>query len=169
MGAGVVDVVFAPDGVAGLGEDVGERAAEDRAAGVADVEGAGGVDADELDHHSFLVAEVLVGVTAALVADELEVVGEPAVGEFEVYESRGGQPDLFDDVGGFGEGGFDRFADLHRRSFEGAGEGQSDSAGVVAAEVLVGFADLDFEVVGVDLWQSAGLDGLCDGLLDQLA
>ena len=67
LGAGVVNVVFAGDLVAGGLEDGGEDAAKDGAAGVADVDGAGGVDADEFDHDLAGVgglecAEVVAGV-----------------------------------------------------------------------------------------------------------
>ena len=49
--AGVVDVVFALDLVAGLGEHVGQRVAQRAAAAAADVQRAGGVGADELHLH----------------------------------------------------------------------------------------------------------------------
>ena len=160
LGAGVVNVVFAGDLVAGGLEDGGEDAAKDGAAGVADVDGAGGVDADEFDHDLAGIggwegAEVVAGVE-----DFAHLPLEPLGAEAEVEEAGRGDPDLLDQVVG-GDKVDEGFGDVNGGQPGGAGEAEGQAGGEVA--VLGVARTLDFHdghgVEGEEALASSSLQG----------
>ena len=163
LGAGVVNVVFAGDLVAGGLEDGGEDAAKDGAAGVADVDGAGGVDADEFDHDLAGVggwkgAEVVAGVE-----DFGHLLLEPLGTEAKVEEAGRGDPDLLDQAVGGDEVG-EGFGDMNGGQADGAGEAEGQAGGEVA--VLRVARTLDFDdghgVEGKEALATSGLQGPFD-------
>ena len=95
--AGVVHVVLAGDDVTGAGEQAGERVAVARKPTVPDVQRAGGVRGDELDHHPLAVSEIGPGVVVDAAGDDVvQHLVEPRVVEPEVHEARSGDLDLGD-------------------------------------------------------------------------
>ena len=85
--ARVVDIELAPDLGPGAGEHLGQRVAEDAAAGVAHVHGAGGVGGDELHHYLLAAHGVGAAVVRALGGDGGHDLAVPGGGEAEVYEA----------------------------------------------------------------------------------
>ena len=143
LGAGVVDVILAGDFVAGSLEYGGEDAAEDGATGVADVDGAGGVDADEFDHDLFWIRRVNSAVVVVCVQDCVDLALEPPGMEAEVEEAGGSGPDIFDEVVGGDEAG-EGFCDVDGGEAGGAGKAKGKAGGEVAVPGVAG--PLDFDV-----------------------
>ena len=100
--AGVVDVVLAADLVAGAVEHPGQGVAVAAPPAVADVDGPGRVGRDELDLDPFAVARCRGGRSRPRPRSTQlgQGVVQPAVVEPEVDESRTGDLDPVDDVGG---------------------------------------------------------------------
>ena len=163
LGTGVVNVVFAGDLVAGGLEDGGEDAAKDGAAGVADVDGAGGVDADEFDHDLAGIGgwegtEVVAGVQ-----DFGHLLLEPLGTEAKVKEAGRGDPDLLDQAVGGDEVG-EGFGDVNWGQADGAGEAEGQAGGEVAVLGVARALDLDdgHRVEGKEALATSGLQGPFD-------
>ena len=62
LGAGIVDVIFARDGIAGEGQQIGERVAEDRAAAVPDMHRPGRIGRDVFDIDLLALTRVAAAV-----------------------------------------------------------------------------------------------------------
>ena len=106
LAAGVVDIVFLFDVVALRRQDISQRAAQNRPPPVPDVEGAGGVDADELELDTAALAQVEVAVGFARRPDGVHLPGQPVVAQGEVDETGWGHGDAFDFGGGLNKGGY---------------------------------------------------------------
>ena len=86
--AGVVDVVFAYDAVAGEREQVGERISDHRPAAVPHVHRTGRVGGDELDVHCPTGAERRSPIAIHLLRDDRQFISPGLVGQPKVYEAR---------------------------------------------------------------------------------
>ena len=93
--AGVVDIELAPYVVACAREDGCKRIAQNAAARIAHVHGAGGVCGHELDHELFALADVAVAEAVALLGDVFENVGIPLAAHTEIHESGACDIDAF--------------------------------------------------------------------------
>ena len=132
--AGVVHIEFPPDLIAVPIQDAGQGVAQDAAAGVAHVHGAGGIGGDELHHDLLPLALVQTAVVLALAGDGSEHIGVPAVGQAEVQKAGAGglqrgkpgslQLRILDQ----------RLGDLARGHAQDAGAGH----GVVGGKIAVG-------------------------------
>ena len=88
LGAGVVYVVFPGNLIARGGKDVGQRTAQNRAPGVADVHRPGGVDADKLHHHAATEALLDVSELLAQGPNSFHLLLDPAIPKPEIDEPR---------------------------------------------------------------------------------
>ena len=130
--AGVVDVELAPDIVARAVQDTRQRVAQDAAAGVAHVHGAGGIGGDKLHHQLFAAALVHAAVVCALGIDAGEHVGIPAGREAEVDEAGAGHLDRRKPASVQIQVLRKRLGDFARGHVQGARAGHGVVCGVVA-------------------------------------
>ena len=132
--AGVVDVEFFLDVVAGGTHQVGQSTAEGRAAAVSDVQRAGRVGADEFDLDLLPAAGLGVAVSVAGVEDFLQQLVQPVRFQIKIDKARSGdfravQPGKLDPA-------HDRFSDLPGIGLEGPGRLHGEIGGVVAKALL---------------------------------
>ena len=174
LAAGVVEVILLLHAVAGGAEDVGQGAAQNGAAPVADVQRAGGVDADELHLHPGALADVDIAEGLPGRADYVHLLCQPGVFQREVDEARRGGYHAFylgrwlDQLGQVP-------CDVQRVSADGAGQLQWEARGVVA--VLRVLRTLDGHLRQGNGWQLAGLlrpgrrldYQVCERLLEHLS
>ncbi len=154
LAAGVVEIVLSGDVVAAGGHDIGERAAQDGAAPVPDVERPGRVDADELDLHALAGAEVDVAEVAAVCQDGVHLAGQPLVFQGEIDEARRGDVDALDLFRGLDEAN-DLPGDGERAGADGPRQLERDARSVVAVLGVLG--PLDDDIGEGDIGQLAGL------------
>ena len=132
--AGVVDVEFFLDVVAGGTHQVGQSTAEGRAAAVSDVQRAGRVGADEFDLDLLPAAGLRVAVDGAGVENFLQQLMKPVRFQIKIDKARPGnfravQPGKLDPP-------HDRLGDLPGIGLEGPGRLHGEIGGVVAEALL---------------------------------
>ena len=104
LGPGVVDVVLPGDFVTRGGHDAGQAAAQHRAPGVAHVDGARWIDADELDLDPPPAADVQACIPVALLEDRIDLLTQPLPADGEVDETGSRHRHLLDKLLGRDEG-----------------------------------------------------------------
>ena len=136
--AKVVDVELTPHICAIPAEHLGERVAQDAAAGVAHVHGAGGVGGDELDHILPARKRVAAAVVPAFGFDGGEHVGKPLLTETEIQKAGTGNLHR----GEVGAGQLHPFGedpgDLARVLAHCLGSGETEGGGIVAVGGVLG-------------------------------
>ena len=134
LGVLVVDVVLALDGMAGEGEHAGDGIAEDHAAPVPDVEGAGGVNAGEFDLDLLALAQVAGSVARPLPRHPRHQLAQPGLAQPEVDVAAGTLGRRFGNVDALGE----LPRDLRRRALEHPRQLEPRATGVVAVLAVPG-------------------------------
>ena len=129
--AGVVDVVFLGDGVARLGQQVGERIAHHRAARVRHVQRAGRVGRDVFDVDLLARAHLRIAIGDPLLQALAQPLAPEGVGDLEVDEARTGDGTV-DHVGVGFQAGQQRLGDVARLLARGLGQHHGGVGGDVA-------------------------------------
>ena len=139
--AGVVDVVFLGDVIAGLGEQIGQRIADDGAATMPDMHRPGGIGGDIFHVHPQVVAGrgIAIGLSAAQNDRQQSAERDRFDAQIDEAGAGDGDPGHFRCLPQEGDQGG---GDLLRRLARGLGGDQRGVGGHVAVGLVLGGSDL---------------------------